>query len=176
MFIVGLGNPGKEYENTRHNIGFMFLDFLQSKLNADPFHEEKKFGMLLSTTKINGNSIYLIKPQQFMNVSGKSIREYTSFFKMNINPTNLIVVHDDLDIKLGSWKFSNRPPKGHNGLSSINTELKFSDYVKIRIGIDNRENSYISGIDYVLQSFSPVERKILEAEFADILKELEEHF
>lgn len=153
--IVGLGNTGLEYERTRHNAGFIFLD----SIAQSNFKEEKKFKALMS----EHNGIKLAKPTTFMNSSGEAIRAISDFYK--INPSQILVVHDDLDIKLGEYKLQfDKGPKVHNGISSIENHLGTSEFWRLRIGIDNRTpelKANISGADYVLGRFSSEELEIL---------------
>lgn len=164
MIIIGLGNPGEEYINTRHNVGFMFLDFLISKLALANFTDEKKFKAQISKNP----NITLIKPLTYMNDSGMSVRAYFDFYKQNLTQESFMVAHDDLDIRLGSFKLSRRPPKGHNGLISISNNTGIEEFQKIKIGIDNRINQ-ISGISYVLQKFDNFEIETLNHIFEEIM-------
>jgi peptidyl-tRNA hydrolase, PTH1 family len=147
--IVGLGNPGKEYENTRHNAGASFVDFLVKKMNLN-FVE--KFRSLYVDTQINGEKIIFIKPQTFMNDSGSAVVETAKFFK--ILPENIFIAFDDLDIIEGEWKLQlGKYPKIHNGVNDIIQKLGTDKVNFIRIGIDGRspvERDFIQGRDYVL--------------------------
>ena len=145
--IIGLGNPGPRFHNTRHNIGFMILDALADQHQAS---WSTKDIMEISTIKIHDQKIILIKPQTFMNLSGQVL---PSLKKQGINPNEILVVHDDIDIPVGSlkWRFGGSP-RGHNGLKSIISYIG-SDFLRFRFGVDRpavKENVP----DYVLQKFS----------------------
>jgi PTH1 family peptidyl-tRNA hydrolase len=171
--IVGLGNPGKEYINNRHNVGFMFLDYVITSMNLKPEWEySKKFNGEYMKYK---NNVFL-KPFTFMNDSGKSIANTISFY--NIDNSSLIVIYDDLDIQFGEYKITKKTPKGHNGILSVMAEIKQEAFLNIRVGINNRSehNEIIdgnSGKEYVLSNFSIEESLILQnTVFAAILQEL----
>lgn len=167
--IVGLGNPGKDYFNTRHNAGFLFLDSL-----ATSFLEEKKFKSEICITN-SFNKVIYSKPLTFMNNSGEAVKAIASFYK--IKPSDILIVHDDLDIKLGDYKLQfNKGPKVHNGILSIENHLNTSEFWRLRIGIDNRTEEikkYISGSDYVLGRFSTEELDTLTKVFNQIKAELQ---
>jgi PTH1 family peptidyl-tRNA hydrolase len=156
--IVGLGNPGLEYQHTRHNIGADFIDFIaqRHKLN---FVEKFKG---LFTDFLNGNEKYfLLKPQTYMNNSGDSVSLAVNFYKFS--PESIYIVADDLDIPLGKYKIQiGKYPKSHNGINDVIEKLGFSDINFVRIGTEARthsEKKLIKGSDYVLQKtyfdFSP---------------------
>ena len=138
ILIAGLGNPGEKYAHTRHNVGFMFLDYLLSEVSPSP---PWKFDTYTNAeiTKTNSMKLHAIlaKPQTFMNRSGESIR---SIAKNNsLSPIDILVAHDDLDLELGNFKIQlGVGPKKHNGLSSIQDQLHTPDFWRIRIGVDNR--------------------------------------
>lgn len=166
--IVGLGNPGEEYKKTRHNAGFMFVDKLAGKEN---FSLDKK----QEVEVLSLGNFLLVKPQTFMNDSGRAVRKIMDFYKLG--SSDLIVVHDDLDIAFGEYKIQKeKGPKVHNGIKSVEQYLGRTDFWRVRIGIDNRQPdvSYGTGADYVLSSLSKVEIKDLEKVFEDATKELEE--
>ena len=143
--IVGLGNPGKEYENTRHNVGFMVIDKLLKEFNCDEL--KSKLGGLYTTTIINDEKIIFLKPMQYINLSGIVVRKYIDYFKINLE--DILIINDDLDLKLGTFKL--RPSgssAGHNGLKNIEAELKTNNYKRLKIGISNNKN--IDTKDYVL--------------------------
>jgi PTH1 family peptidyl-tRNA hydrolase len=153
--IVGLGNPGIEYENTRHNVGFIILDAM---IKENQMEWEKWNNSLISRS----NTSIFAKPQTFMNDSGVAIKALVNFFK--IKPQEIYVIHDDLDIPLGKWKLQKGVgPKVHNGINSIENELGTQEFWRIRIGIDNRDSeNRIAGEEYVLQKFLSDENHILE--------------
>lgn len=156
--IVGLGNPGKEYVKTRHNAGFIFLDLLSNE-----FLTETKFKAEIANVTIN-KKILLAKPTTYMNASGESVVAICNFYKLL--PKEILVVHDDLDVKLGEYKLQfNKGPKVHNGILSIENLLATTEFWRLRVGIDNRTEELrklISGSDYVLGRFSPEELDALD--------------
>lgn len=130
--IIGLGNPGREYEDTRHNAGFWFVDELSRKLGAN-FNLESKYFGFVAKTKIAGNDIWLLKPQTYMNLSGKSVQSLASFYK--ILPEEILVAHDELDFKPGTTKLKQGGGNGgHNGLKDIDRVIG-KNYWRLRIGI-----------------------------------------
>lgn len=154
--IVGIGNPGKEYEHTRHNIGFDTIDSLVNKLNINTSKE--KFNGIYFETVIDGEKVLLLKPQSYVNLSGIVVKKFVDYFKINIS--DILVVVDDLDQKVGSYKLkSNSSSGGHNGLKNIEQNLGTKDYKRLKIGIDNGNKDNI--IDYVLGKFNKEERTII---------------
>ena len=147
--IVGLGNPGKEYENTRHNIGFMILDEYARKYNITSF--KNKFNGLYAKVYRNGEYFILLKPLSYMNLSGTVIKRYASFFK--IKSEDILVIHDDLDLPVGKIKVKFKGSSGgHNGIQNIIDNLKTEIFPHFKIGIDRSEN--IPFKDYVVGKFS----------------------
>ena len=166
--IAGLGNPGEEYAKTRHNAGFMFVDRLIEK---ETFSFDKKQEAEVAKIK----EVLVMKPQTFMNESGRAVRKVMDFYKMTTE--DLVVVHDDLDIAFGEYKIQKeKGPKVHNGLKSIEECVGRTDFWRVRIGIDNREPGigYGTGSDYVLSRFSGEEIGELEEVFEEARKELAE--
>lgn len=166
--IIGLGNPGEKYKNTRHNVGFMVLDEYNAKQGPDDFSFNKKFNSEIIKTE----KVILAKPQTFMNDSGSAVSKLISFFK--INPTELYVVHDDLDIKLGEYKIQKGVgPKVHNGVNSIEEKLGTKNFWRVRMGVDNRiPESRIPGEEYVLQNFEEQEIQILQSMIEKVVQEI----
>lgn len=162
--IVALGNPGKEYVKTRHNAGFIFMD----KFNVE-FLPENKFKSEIAQINLN-QKFLLAKPKTFMNSSGESVVAILNFYKLL--PSEILVIHDDLDIKLGEYKIQfNKGPKVHNGILSIENMLATSAFWRLRVGIDNRTEElrqHISGADYVLGRFTDDELKQLGSIFKSI--------
>ena len=147
--IVGLGNPGKEYENTRHNIGFMMLDYFTSKSNIEITKE--KFNGLYGDTIINDEKVIFLKPLSYMNLSGEVVKKYVDFFKIDIN--DVLIIHDDLDLPIGTYRLKqNGSSGGHNGLKNIELNLGTQEYKRIKVGISN--NKMMDTKDYVLGKFS----------------------
>ncbi len=150
--IVGLGNPGKEYENTRHNLGFMVLD------NYIKQGWKKKNNSLIFEATINENKIVFLKPQTFMNNSGISVKKFVDFF--NIEMKDLLIIHDDLDLNTGILKIKNNcGDGGHNGIKSIVQHLKSGSFNRLKIGISN--NKLIDTKDYVTGKFNKEELEII---------------
>ena len=154
--IVGLGNPGLEYINTRHNIGFMVLDKLAQTLNLEI--NKTKFDGIYGETTINNEKILFLKPQKYMNLSGEVIRKYVDFFKINIQ--DILIINDDLDLPLGKIKIKYKGSSGgHNGLKNIEQNLNTIEYKRIKIGISN--NKLFDTKDYVLGKFNKQELDII---------------
>ncbi|XOU93995.1 MAG: aminoacyl-tRNA hydrolase [Candidatus Kerfeldbacteria bacterium] len=152
--IVGLGNPGKEYQNTRHNIGFQILDTLNNLPNYNhlSFNEDKKFHGIMAKDQ----NIILFKPSTFMNNSGEAVRAVTDYFK--INSKDILIIHDDLDIDFGNIKIQQgKSAAGHNGVSSIISHLGNNDFWRLRYGVAGESRGQIPGDKYVLSRFSAEE-------------------
>lgn len=166
--IIGLGNPGEEYKKTRHNAGFMFVDKLAG---MGTFSLDKK----QEAEVLNMRNFMLLKPQTFMNDSGRAVRKIIDFYKLGIE--DVVVVHDDLDIAFGEYKIQReKRPKVHNGVRSVERCLGRTDFWRVRIGIDNRQPgvSYGTGADYVLSKLSKLELKELDGVVVEAQKELAE--
>lgn len=164
--IIGLGNPGKEYQNTRHNAGFRLVEALAER---ESFLMNKKFEAELLEKK----GFLLVKPQTFMNESGRAVRKMMDFYKLGTD--DVVVVHDDLDLKLGEYKIQKGVgPKVHNGVSSVEACLPSKDFWRVRLGVDNRGKSMYggTGADYVLAKFSKEELEILDEVLAEAADEL----
>ena len=156
--VVGLGNPGKEYENTRHNIGYMFIDnYAKSKkieINSE------KFNGLYTKTTINNEQVILLKPLSYMNLSGEVVRKYVDYFKIDIN--DILIINDDLDMDVGRIRL--RPSGssgGHNGLKNIALNLNTENFKRLKVGISN--NKDIDTKNYVLGNFSKGEKEIINS-------------
>lgn len=158
--LVGLGNPGKKYENTRHNTGFITVNKIASALQTTPYNPRPVFNAEISEGVIGGEKIILAKPQTFMNESGKSVKAVAEYYK--IRPDDVIVIHDDMDILLGEYKIvKNRGSAGHKGVQSIIDALGTKDFMRIRIGI-GAENKKIPAEAFVLENFNKEEKKIVD--------------
>ena len=154
--IVGLGNPGKEYENTRHNIGFMMIDYILKDLNITKMSE--KMGGKYFETNINGEKVIFLKPQEYINLSGNVIIKFMNFYKIDIK--DLFIIHDDLDLEVGTFKLREKGGSGgHNGLKNIESHLKTKEYNRMKIGISNNKN--IDTKDYVLGRLNKEEKENL---------------
>ena len=146
--IVGLGNPGKEYSKNRHNAGYIIIEEIASYLGISNW--QNKYNGIISRGKINNKSVILLKPETFMNISGKSVFETTNFYK--IPPENVIVIHDDLDLEVGKIKAKlGGGNAGHKGLQSISKYIG-NNYLRLRIGIGHPGRNYVS--KYVLENFT----------------------
>jgi len=131
--LVGLGNPGSEYEDTRHNAGFWWIDAVARELKLSLVPERSYHGLMARTT-VNGQTVWLLEPQTYMNLSGKSVSALARFFK--IQPQEILVVHDELDIVPGEAKLKlGGSHAGHNGLRDIHAQLGTADYWRLRIGV-----------------------------------------
>lgn len=151
--VAGLGNPGPEYESTRHNAGFMVVDELGRRLRAGPFR--KRFDSLYLRARFQGEEILFVKPLSFMNLSGGPVRAWLS--AMKLPPSCLIVVHDDLDLPLGRLKVVGRGGHGgHRGVLSIQEELGTSEFIRVKVGI-GRPPAGLEPTTYVLTPFSEAE-------------------
>ena len=156
--IVGLGNPGKEYERSRHNCGFRALDILAGKLNAKV--DKLKFQGLYTQTTYNGITLYLLKPQTYMNLSGKSVVQLSAFFK--IPPQRIIVLFDDISLAPGRLRVrAEGSAGGHNGIKSIIQELGSQDFPRVKIGVGAKPNPDYDLADWVLGSFSALDEKAM---------------
>jgi len=163
--VVGLGNPGKEYANHRHNAGFMVVEELASKLGADAFRSKFNGEWTRGAPK-TGEECVLLKPQTFMNLSGQSAQPAAAFFK--VAPANVLVVHDELDIPFGEVRLKQGGGHaGHNGLRSLIERFGTNEFARLRVGIGRPPAGFRGEVaDYVLQPFSSDERISLP----DILK------
>ena len=154
--IVGLGNPGKEYNNTRHNIGFMCIDEVAKYFNVG--FDSNKFNGIYTDFNYNGQKVILLKPQKYMNLSGEVIRDFVNFFKINIE--DILIICDDLDTEVGKYRLRYKGSSGgHNGLKNIELHLSTIDYKRLKIGISNNKN--INTKDYVLGKFTKEELELI---------------
>lgn len=163
--IVGLGNPGKQYEKSRHNVGFMVLDQLAADLSGKKtkWNASAKANAQYLKTEIESQPIELLKPQTFMNNSGASVAYAVK--NHNVDAVNIIIVHDDLDLPLGEFKIQkNRGAAGHNGVQSVIDQLGTRDFVRVRIGIASPQAAK-TGADFVLAKFSKTEMENLQKIF-----------
>lgn len=158
FLVVGLGNPGSQYEFTKHNVGFLTVDYLADKLNIKI--NKLKFKGLFAKEKIENQDVVLLKPQTYMNLSGESVRDFANFFK--IPPENIIVVVDDVDLPMGKIRIRKKGSAGtHNGMKSIIYQLQSDNFIRIKVGIE-REDRKDDLADYVLKGFSKDEVPIME--------------
>lgn len=159
MLIVGLGNPGRQYEMTRHNIGFLTVDAFARKMNWQ-FKEDRRFNALITKGEIDGATVHLIKPMTFMNLSGIAVKRYLDFFKFN--HSRLLVVADDIALPFGHMRLRLMGSAGgHNGLKSIEHHLETSHYMRLRMGIGSSGDQVLA--QYVLDTFDQEEMLQLES-------------
>lgn len=169
--LVGLGNIGTPYENTRHNFGFLYIDALFKKFNFDSFQNEKKFFGQIARGQIKNEKVILLKPETYMNLSGKAIVAVLGYYKLH--PSDVWVFFDDVDLEFGQIRFREKGSSGgHNGIKSIISALGSEEFPRIKLGIKNQENPHISTSDFVLGKFTSEEKAIIP----DILKEAMEKF
>lgn len=157
FLVVGLGNPTSRYHATRHNVGFRVADAL---LGAEPTFE--KFDGVMGKLTLERQSVVVLKPQTYMNLSGRSVRPVMDFYK--VDRTRLIVVHDELDVAFGQVRLKlGGGEAGHNGLRSISQELGTKDYVRLRVGIGRPPKEFLGQVaDFVLQAFPPAEEALVD--------------
>ncbi len=195
--IIGLGNPGEEYKNTRHNTGFIFVDELAKKYDTSEFKYDKKMNTEITealrsealrspTSKFPRSrtsteiGLRLAKPQAFMNKSGIAVSALSKFYK--IKPENILVVHDDIDILWKQFKLSfGRSSAGHKGVESIIKSLKTKDFWRLRVGIqpktatsDKRQATRIKADKIILKKFTPAEEKTLKSTIKSAIEQIEE--
>ena len=154
IIIIGLGNPGEQYKNTRHNVGFMAIDEFAKKNDFPEFSLQKKSNAFISKKE----NILLVKPQTFMNESGKAVQKITKNYKLKT--TNLIVIHDDIDIPVGKIKIvKERGAAGHKGVESIIQNIGNEGLIRFRIGIGGKKDA--EAMRVVLKNFSGEEKKLI---------------
>ena len=157
--IVGLGNPGKKYESTRHNMGFKTVDLIAEKVSASAF-KSTKFNALISETRIGSEKVLLVKPQTYMNLSGSAVRAILDYYK--VSPEEMIVIYDDFDIDAGKIRIRPFGSAGtHNGMRSIVSDIKTDRFPRIRVGIGKKNKGDI--IDFVIGGVSSAAKKLLES-------------
>ncbi len=169
--VVGLGNPGKEYEKTRHNVGFDVIDaYLKEKnINID----KTKFNGMYTQMNINSEKVIFLKPQKYMNLSGEVVRKYVDFYKINVD--DILIIQDDLDQQLGKIKLKqNSSSGGHNGIKNIELHLGTKNYKRLKIGISNNKN--VDTKEYVLGKLNKEERKILDQSINKCINILDDYF
>lgn len=164
MYIIaGLGNPGKEYEGSRHNVGFMTLDVLADKYQIDI--REKAHKALIGKGMIEGNKVILVKPQTYMNLSGESIRSVMDYYKTE--PSEFIVIYDDISLEPGQIRIRKKGSAGgHNGIKNIIAHLGTQEFPRIRIGVGEKPPR-MDLADYVLSRFPKEEKEEMEQAFCD---------
>ena len=169
--LVGLGNPGPEYEHTRHNAGFWWLDAVASKLRASLLPERSYHGLVARVNRAGGEPLWLLEPMTFMNASGKSVAALARFFK--IAPTEILVAHDELDLQPGQAKLKlGGSAAGHNGLKDIHAQLGTQDFWRLRLGIGH-PGVKAEVPNYVLKKPSPEHRTGIEQAIERSLESLD---
>ena len=157
--IVGLGNPGKEYERTRHNCGFLAIDKLAEQLSCKI--DKGKFQGLYGQTVYNGKKLFLLKPLTYMNLSGRSILQLSAYY--NIPPSRIIVLFDDISLEPGRLRIrGDGSAGGHNGIKSIIQELGSQDFPRVKIGVGGKPNAEQDLADWVLSGFNAQDKKALD--------------
>ncbi len=157
--IVGLGNPGKEYANTRHNCGFRGIDILAEKLGCKV--DKSKFQGVYGQVTYKGNKLFLLKPLTYMNLSGRSVIQLSAYY--HIPPSRIIVLFDDISLSPGRLRVrGDGSAGGHNGIKSIIQELGSQDFPRVKIGVGGKPNPEQDLADWVLSGFSASEKKALE--------------
>lgn len=158
FIIVGLGNPGKDYQNTRHNIGFDVIDALADMTGISVI--EKKHRAIIGKGIIDGQKVILAKPQTYMNLSGESVREIIDYYKVD-EEQELIVISDDISLDVGMLRVRKKGSAGgHNGLKNIIQHLGHDTFMRVKMGVGEKPKGYDLA-DYVLGHFTPEERKIM---------------
>ncbi len=163
--IVGLGNPGKEYEDTRHNVGFLVLD---NYLKTDDWKE--KFNAMYHEARINGEKVIFVKPLTYMNLSGDAVVQFVNYYDIDLD--DILVIHDDLDLTFGTYKLKkNSSAGGHNGIKSIINRLGSENFARLKVGISHDKS--IDTKDYVLGNFSKKDKEIFNTMQDDFNKIIE---
>ena len=166
--IIGLGNIGKEYDNTRHNMGFELVDRIAKKYGISIDRKMKKY--IYGEGSINGQKVCLVKPTTFMNLSGEAIVELMNWYK--IEPENIVVLYDDIDIPFGDVRYRLSGSAGtHNGMRNIIAMIKTENFARIRAGIENRNGVPIPLVDYVLQRMSKEELEKIDNNIVEVVEE-----
>lgn len=169
--VVGLGNPGKQYENTRHNIGFMLLDKYSQLHNI--LIDKDKFGGLYTIDNLYGQKVIFLKPQEYINLSGEVLKRFVDYY--DIDTDDILIINDDLDLEIGVFKLKpGGSSAGHNGLKNIEFNLKTKNYKRLKIGISN--NKQIDTKDYVLGKLSAYEKEIINGVMEDCVLLLDDFF
>jgi len=168
--LVGLGNPEKKYEKTRHNAGFMALDYIAEKKGATV--NRAKFKALVGECEIAGQGVLLMKPQTYMNNSGEAVSEAARFYK--IEPEKIIVISDDITLDVGRIRVRRKGSDGgHNGLKNINLHLSSQNYPRVKLGVGQKPHPDYDLIDWVLGQFPEADLKVLSEAFPTVLEGIE---
>lgn len=168
--VVGLGNPGREYRLTRHNVGFMAVDYLAQTAKADV--RRLKYHALTGNAVIAGVPVLLMMPQTYMNLSGEAVGEAARFYKLP--PERVIVIFDDVDLPIGTLRIREKGSAGgHNGIKSIIAHLGTEEFPRVKIGIGPKPNPEMDLADYVLQEFTKDDQKTLFDRFSKVADGIE---
>jgi PTH1 family peptidyl-tRNA hydrolase len=173
--IFGLGNPGSKYFKTRHNVGFLFLDYLNQKFDGGSFVSKSKLKAEISEIFVDGQKVLLVKPQTFMNLSGDCVNLVASFY--NLNPTSdICIVFDDIDLKFSDVRFKSKGGAGtHNGMRDIVLKLPTKEFSRLKIGIDG-DNRFPDLAAYVLSNFAEDELQSFKSIFDNSLELILDNF
>ncbi|MBR6594516.1 MAG: aminoacyl-tRNA hydrolase [Clostridia bacterium] len=170
FMVVGLGNPGKQYEKTRHNVGFCVIDTVANKCSVDI--KKLKFSALTEKCVLGGKNVLIVKPQTFMNNSGEAVGAAARFYKLP--PERVIVVCDDISLPCGAIRLRMKGSAGgHNGLKSINSHLGSEAYPRIKIGVGEKPHPDYDLADWVLGVPSAEDAKLIESRYGDVVKTIE---
>ena len=170
LIIAGLGNPGKEYENTRHNAGFMVMDALAEKIGADI--SEKKHKALCGKGVIGGEKVILMKPQTYMNSSGESIRAAADYYK--VDPEDILIVYDDISLAPGQIRIRKKGSAGgHKGIKNIIANLGTDRFMRVKVGVGEKPKNWDLA-DYVLSPFTKDERPLVNLAIEHAAKAIEQ--
>lgn len=173
LIVVGLGNPGKEYDKTRHNIGFMCVDAFREKNDMPDWINKKDLKALVSVSTVGDTRVILCKPQTYMNNSGEAVQAIAQFYKVGVE--NIVVVHDELDVEFGQIRIrSGGSSAGHNGIKSIAQNIH-EGFGRVRVGIGPKEPDQIDSADFVLQKFSADQEKELPKMTREVVALLSEY-
>ena len=170
IIIIGLGNPGEKYKNTRHNVGFMAIDEFAKKNNFPGFKLQKKSNALVAENILDNEAVVLAKPETFMNESGKSAKQLLSNTEAKM--ADLVIIHDDIDLPLGKIKIvKERGSAGHKGVESIIKNIGNDGLIRFRIGIASGNKT--DAMEVVLKKFSPEEQKIVDETIQKVVSALD---
>ncbi len=173
--IVGLGNPGAQYAQTRHNVGWACLEYVRETAQGSAWRDErKKFSAETATVTLGGEKCLLVKPQTFMNRSGEAVTRLRQFYKLGAE--DVWVVYDDVSLPVGSWRYrAQGSAGGHNGVKSLIAHLGTREWPRLKIGVDTpKRQQYGDLADYVLGRVSPAEQAALETVYPAVCTELRE--
>lgn len=168
LVVVGLGNPGKQYEKTRHNVGFDAIDYLASENNISM--NKVKFNAVIGEGRIHNEKVILVKPTTYMNLSGRSVREIVNFYKLDME--DIIVIYDDIDTEVGKLRIRKKGSAGtHNGMKSIIYEIQSDQFPRVRIGVGKPKYGDLA--DFVLGKFEKEERDFVDVAIKNAAESVE---